>query len=355
MKARDLSKESSKTGEYAAYRMERSVAGGSLSEQRHGARQEEDDSRGGLSRVPKHPEGGGGLRHPQGDIRERGGIAMRNVTTHTLLKSILAVVAAALIAAPASGRSPAPDRSAPAAAAGTGWKEMQLRHPGSDAVVLYDSLVVTLGSDNHVSKRRHRAVMLFTDNAINRYGDPRILFNAATQDLTILAARVRMRDGRIVDSPEERRQSDDAVRPRPHARLRRLAGDGRHAHGHREGLCRRAPLRDRGQESLAVPLGSGGVQRRGSDGGARARGEAAAGDDAQVRLSATARRLRPMRRRGHMGMDRSEYPWTHAVRRRRLGGGLFPGRVLQHRRGLAGPLSQLGDRLAAAIDSRPGG
>ena len=66
--------------------------------------------------------------------------------------------------------------------------------------MLYDSLVVALGSDNHISKRRHRAVMLFTDNAINRYGDPRILFNAATQDLAILAARVRMRDGRFVDA-----------------------------------------------------------------------------------------------------------------------------------------------------------
>jgi len=118
---------------------------------------------------------------------------MRNVTTNTLLKSILAIVAAALFAAPACGRT------APAAAADTGWKEMQLRYPGSDAVVLYDSLVVTLDSDNHISKRRHRAVILFTDNAINRYGDPRILFNAAAQDLTILAARVRMRDGRIVE------------------------------------------------------------------------------------------------------------------------------------------------------------
>ncbi|MCX5753561.1 MAG: DUF3857 domain-containing protein, partial [Candidatus Krumholzibacteria bacterium] len=124
---------------------------------------------------------------------------MRNVTMHSMAMSILTIIAAALIVAPASGHSPAPDRSTPAAAAGTGWKEMQLRYPGSDAVVLYDSLVVTLGSDNHISKRRHRAVMLFTDNAINRYGDPRILFNAATQDLTILAARVRMRDGRFAD------------------------------------------------------------------------------------------------------------------------------------------------------------
>jgi hypothetical protein len=124
---------------------------------------------------------------------------MRNVTTHTVMKSMLAVVAAALIAGAAFAHSPASGRSSPAAAAGTGWKEMELRYPGSDAVVLYDSLVVTLGPDNRLAQRRHRAVMLFTDNAINRYGDPRILFNAATQDLTILAARVRMRDGRVVE------------------------------------------------------------------------------------------------------------------------------------------------------------
>jgi hypothetical protein len=124
---------------------------------------------------------------------------MRGITMHTLLKSAVAVVAAALIAAPAYGHSPAAGRSAPVSAAGAGWKEMQLRYPGSDAVVLYDSLVVTYGADGRISKRRHREVMLFTDNAINRYGDPRILFDAATQDLTILAARVRMRDGTIVD------------------------------------------------------------------------------------------------------------------------------------------------------------
>jgi hypothetical protein len=134
---------------------------------------------------------------------------MKRVTVYTLPKSILAALAIVLIAAPALGHSPAAGTAAPtveaghsasAAAAGTGWKEMQLRYPGSDAVVLYDSLVVTLGSDNRVTKRRHRAVMLFTDNAINRYGDPRILFSAATQNLTILAARVRMRDGTIADT-----------------------------------------------------------------------------------------------------------------------------------------------------------
>ena len=80
------------------------------------------------------------------------------------------------------------------------YRELEARYPQSDAVVLFDSLVVTLDDEHRISKRRHRAVMLFTDNAINRYGDPRILFNAATQELTIIAARVYMRDGTTVDT-----------------------------------------------------------------------------------------------------------------------------------------------------------
>ncbi len=80
------------------------------------------------------------------------------------------------------------------------YPALAARYPGSDAVVLFDSLVITLDNENRISKRRHRAVMLFTDNAINRYGDPRILFNSATQELVIIVARVYMRDGTIVDT-----------------------------------------------------------------------------------------------------------------------------------------------------------
>lgn len=80
------------------------------------------------------------------------------------------------------------------------YTELEARYPQSDAVVLFDSTVITLDDEHRISKRRHRAVMLFTDNAINRYGDPRILFNAATQELTIIAARVYMRDGTTADT-----------------------------------------------------------------------------------------------------------------------------------------------------------
>ncbi len=125
---------------------------------------------------------------------------MKRSMMNATIMAMLAIAAAALIAAPAFGSAPAPAGSAQAPAGGTGWKEMQIRYRDADAVVLYDSLVVTLDDAGRISKRRHIAAMLFTDNAINRYGDPRILFDAATQDLTILAARVRMRDGAIVDA-----------------------------------------------------------------------------------------------------------------------------------------------------------
>lgn len=118
---------------------------------------------------------------------------MRSAGTCSRFIPIL-MLAAAMIAARADARSAA------APGAGGGEKALRLRfEKTSDAVVLYDSLIVSYDAGGRISKRRHREVMLLTDNAINRYGDPRILWNAATQDLSILAARVRMRDGTAVD------------------------------------------------------------------------------------------------------------------------------------------------------------
>jgi hypothetical protein len=90
--------------------------------------------------------------------------------------------------------------AAPALSGLPDYRALAARYPGADAVVLFDSLFVSLDDDNRVSKRRHRAVMLFTDNAINRYGDPRILFNTAAQELSVIVARVYMRDGTIADT-----------------------------------------------------------------------------------------------------------------------------------------------------------
>ena len=130
---------------------------------------------------------------------------MRSIT-RVLMRLSLFVGAFLLLASPAraqSTASPVQSRSIATAPALSGLPDheaLEARYKGNDAVVLFDSLVVTLDDENHIARRRHRAVMLFTDNAINRYGDPRILFNAASQELSIVAARVYMRDATIVDT-----------------------------------------------------------------------------------------------------------------------------------------------------------
>lgn len=81
-----------------------------------------------------------------------------------------------------------------------GPAELKAHYADADAIVLFDSLVIARDAENRVSKRRHRAVMLLTDNGINRYGDPRILFNTAKQELAVMTARVYMRDGTTADT-----------------------------------------------------------------------------------------------------------------------------------------------------------
>lgn len=79
-------------------------------------------------------------------------------------------------------------------------KEIKDGYPESDAIALFDSIVVTLHDDGRISRRHHRAVLLLTDNAIRRYGDPRIPCNTASQELTFDRARVYMLSGRPVDT-----------------------------------------------------------------------------------------------------------------------------------------------------------
>jgi len=131
-------------------------------------------------------------------MRDIARISMTTLTVLLLAMAVGAVPARALPAAPSAEQAAAPlSRQLEGL---PDFKAVEARHPGSDAVVLFDSLVVSLDGEKRIAKRRHRAVMLFTDNAINRYGDPRILFNAAAQELSVIAARVYMRDGTIVDA-----------------------------------------------------------------------------------------------------------------------------------------------------------
>jgi hypothetical protein len=100
----------------------------------------------------------------------------------------------------AAQRTEAPSKVASIFRGAPGPAEIKAHYANADAIVLYDSLVVTRDDRGVNSKRRHRAVMLLTDSGINRYGDPRILFNSATQKLAVLTSRVYMRDGTIADT-----------------------------------------------------------------------------------------------------------------------------------------------------------
>jgi len=132
---------------------------------------------------------------------------MRNTARASMALTMLflAMVVTA-VPAPVDAAAPLPEQTAvpvaPALKSLPDSKAIEARYPGNDAVVLFDSLVINLDDAGRISKRRHRAVMLLTDNAINRYGDPRILFNTAAQELSIITARVYMRDKTIVDTRE---------------------------------------------------------------------------------------------------------------------------------------------------------
>lgn len=93
-----------------------------------------------------------------------------------------------------------PFLSPAARAAFPDYRSVQAKYPQADAVVLYDSTIVSADEAGRVTKRFHRAVMLLTDNAINRYGDPRLLFDAKTQELRVLVSRAHMRDGSTVET-----------------------------------------------------------------------------------------------------------------------------------------------------------
>ncbi len=71
-----------------------------------------------------------------------------------------------------------------------------------EAVVLCDSVFIELKPSGLTTTRRHRAVLLITDNSIGRYADPKILFHRGKHELRVTGARVYMRDGRVVDTGE---------------------------------------------------------------------------------------------------------------------------------------------------------
>ncbi|MFH1754647.1 MAG: DUF3857 domain-containing protein, partial [Candidatus Latescibacterota bacterium] len=77
---------------------------------------------------------------------------------------------------------------------------LKKQYPSADAVILKQSVSIEMDEQGLITYGIMRRVALFTDNGIRRYADPRLMYNAATQGLTVSTARVYMRDGIQVDS-----------------------------------------------------------------------------------------------------------------------------------------------------------
>lgn len=81
-------------------------------------------------------------------------------------------------------------------------ESLKKEYPEADAVMLKQAITIEMDEKGLISRSVMRRVALFTDNAIRRYGDPRLVFDSSTQELDVSVARVYMRDGTAVDCRE---------------------------------------------------------------------------------------------------------------------------------------------------------
>jgi hypothetical protein len=71
--------------------------------------------------------------------------------------------------------------------------------PLDDVVLLYDHLVVTLHDDGRVERRRRQVIKILNEYGVDNHCDPRIGWNAATQELVVHGLKTIMLDGRVVE------------------------------------------------------------------------------------------------------------------------------------------------------------
>ncbi len=79
----------------------------------------------------------------------------------------------------------------------TAPNEMSL--PLDDVVLLYDHLVVTLHDDGRVERRRRQVIKILNEYAVDNHCDPRVGWNAETQELVVHGLKTFMLDGRVVE------------------------------------------------------------------------------------------------------------------------------------------------------------
>jgi hypothetical protein len=73
--------------------------------------------------------------------------------------------------------------------------------PEAEALILFDGTYVKC-ENGLAAVRRQRLIRVFTENAIDELGDPRISFDRSRQELEIHASRTYLLDGSTMDTPE---------------------------------------------------------------------------------------------------------------------------------------------------------
>ncbi|NQS99248.1 MAG: DUF3857 domain-containing protein [candidate division Zixibacteria bacterium] len=77
---------------------------------------------------------------------------------------------------------------------------VQADYPNDESVILYESVHYSLDEAGKITKRAYRVRTMFTENAMDHYGDPHIGYFHDCQDLNIEICRGYMLDGRTVDT-----------------------------------------------------------------------------------------------------------------------------------------------------------
>ncbi len=93
----------------------------------------------------------------------------------------------------------------------------QEKYPGADAVLLYQRITYNIDGDGRLTRRVHQLHKLFTAWSCRNLSDLRLGWDTTHQELVIHTCRTRMRDGRVVDTPERgfNEVTPDAVAPCP--------------------------------------------------------------------------------------------------------------------------------------------
>ena len=84
--------------------------------------------------------------------------------------------------------------------------EMVKNHPVQadytdfESVILYEGITYKLDTEGRISKTVHRVRTMFTEHALDEFGDPHIGYYADKQDLSVDICRGYMLDGRAIDT-----------------------------------------------------------------------------------------------------------------------------------------------------------